>query len=78
MIYPVHLCSFLQATYIYEGYYFEFHRVCGYCPLDKRTGDPRLTMPAGFWKMIGIFQDLANKKDYETNYLDGITKLTNE
>ena len=68
----VHMCSFTDAVYIFEEYYFEWHRQCGPVPLDKRNGNPRNTVPAGFWEMIERFQKLKDRSIYETDFWDGV------
>ena len=58
----VHICSFTEAIYEYEGYYFEWHSYCGPIPLNRKTHEPRKTIPAGFWNMIERFQKLSKEE----------------
>lgn len=45
--------------YHFEGFFFEVHRYCGPVPLNRRTHDPRSTIPAGFWEMWDRFEKLT-------------------
>ena len=44
------------TVYRFKGYLFEVHRYVGPLPLNKRTHDPRSTVPAGFWEMWDRFE----------------------
>lgn len=45
-------------VFLFEGYLFEVHQYFGPMPLNKRTHEPRSTVPAGFWKMWSRFEKL--------------------
>jgi hypothetical protein len=63
-----HICSFVTGgPWRYQGFYFEFHHVCGPTPL-KQNGDPSVRQPSkAFWEMWERFDRLSpqEKKSYE-------------
>ena len=52
------VCGF-HPQYEYGGYLFEVHPYCGPTPLNRRTGDPRATIPARFWSTWDEFGKLS-------------------
>lgn len=62
-----HICNFVTGVWRYEGWYFEFHEICGPTWL-KKNGDPRSVIPPdSFWRMWERFSKLPpeEKKKYE-------------
>jgi len=43
------------------GYFFEWHKYVGPCPLRK-DGEVRENIPAGFWDAIDEFSKLSDKE----------------
>lgn len=48
-------------AYNFKGFYFEWHSFHGPWPL-KKDGEPRKTIPAGFWEMVSEFQMLSDEE----------------
>ena len=48
-------------AYKFKGFYFEWHSFHGPCTL-KKDGEPRKTIPAGFWEMVSEFQMLSDEE----------------
>lgn len=49
----------LANIFEFEGFTFEWHAFCGPTPVNKRTLDPRKTIPHGFWRMISRWVKLT-------------------
>ena len=54
-------------SYEYDGWLFEVHPYSGPCPLNRRTGDPRVRIPKSFWAVWSHFETLSpeERKQYE-------------
>jgi len=53
------VCGF-HPRYEFRGHLFELHSYCGPTPLNRRTGDPRVTIPTGFWRAWDVFKALSS------------------
>lgn len=53
-------------VFLFEGYFFEVYYYFGPMPLNKRTHEPRSTVPAGFCEMWSRFEQLnaAERAEY--------------
>lgn len=64
----LHICNFVTGgPWRYQGFYFEFHAICGPSEL-KKNGDPTNRNPSrAFWKMWEVFERLPahDKQTYE-------------
>ena len=50
-------------VYEYGGWLFEIHSYIGPYPLNRRTLDPRVNIPADFWKMwYGGFDTMTEEE----------------
>ena len=51
--------------YEFEGQKFEMHPYCGPWPL-KKNGEPRASIPSGFWKVWKKWNALDDEEKKET------------
>ena len=72
---PGFLCGG-SPRYEFGGFLFEWHRYCGPALLDRRTGDPRKTIPRGFWNAVERFQKLPpeQRESYRAEVPDAGTR----
>jgi len=52
------VCGF-EPVYEFDGYLFEWHHYHGPWPLRRKDHAPRVTIPAGFWDMIAVFEKFS-------------------
>ncbi len=49
-------------VYEYGGWLFEIHSYCGPHPLNRRTLEPRVNIPAEFWQAWEEFEKLPDEE----------------